>query len=74
MQSDIIGLSLFSVKDSFKKKLLTLYSHLTLYDHHPLRKLIQEFRSFLDNYIQTKRADIKVANNLFMKDNNQTYE
>ena len=51
MSTDIIGLSLFAVKDSFKKKLLTLFSHLTTYDHHPLRKIIQEFRSFLDNYI-----------------------
>lgn len=65
MQIDVIGLSLFSVKDTFKKKLLTLHTHLSSYEHHPLKKILTEFRIFLDNYIQTKKQDIKKANDFF---------
>ena len=48
MQTDIIGLSLFSVRDTFKKKLLTLFTHLSSYDHHPLKKIMQSFRTFVE--------------------------
>ena len=65
MQTDIIGLSLFSVRDTFKKKLLTLFTHLSSYDHHPLKKIMQSFRTFVEQYIQSKKSDIKRANDFF---------
>ena len=74
MQTDVIGLSLFSVKDTFKKKLLTLFQHLSQYDNHPIRKLMHEFRLFLENYIKTKHSDIKTANQFFQVEENSEFE
>lgn len=71
-KSDIFGYNFFEVSDILKKKLQTIHSHLK-FDHHPIRKIMQAYRGCLEDYIRTKRADIKQSLQLFDKENNHEY-
>jgi hypothetical protein len=67
MTSDLIGLTFYEVSDSYKKKFLTIYSHLQ-FEHHPIRKILDEFRKWLEDYIREKNSSIKQATSFFHKD------
>jgi hypothetical protein len=58
MQHDLIGLTFYGVSDAYKRKFITLHSHL-LFDHHPIRKLMDEFRKWFDHFIKDKQIKIK---------------
>ena len=55
---DIIGTGFYSVSDVFKRKFLTLHSHFK-FDHHPLRRLLEEFKRWLQSFISEKQGKIK---------------
>ena len=53
MANDLIGLSFYTVSEQYKKKFITLHSHLQ-FEHHPIRKLIDEFRKWMEEFIKEK--------------------
>ena len=57
LQHDLIGLSFYEVSEAYKKKFITVLSHLQ-FDHHPLRKLIDCFRYWLKHFIKDKQSKI----------------
>ena len=64
MQHDLIGLSFYEVSDQYKRKFLTLHSHFTTIEHHPLKRLMEEFRKWLPSYITEKQNKIKTASQM----------
>lgn len=53
-QVDLIGLSFYRCSDQYKRKFITLHQHFQ-FEHHPLRKLMDEFRRWLlESYIKEK--------------------
>lgn len=42
-----LGVDLFTITETLKKKILTLYQHLQ-YEHHPIRKIILFFQSCIE--------------------------
>ena len=58
MPQDIIGTGFYSVSDVYKRKFLTLHSHFK-FKHHPLRRLLDEFKRWLQGFITEKQGKIK---------------
>ena len=57
--NDLIGLTFYPVSEQYRRKFLTLHQHFQ-FEHHPLRKLMEEFRKWLiDTYIKDKYQKIK---------------
>lgn len=73
MTNDLIGLSFYSVSEQYKRKFLTLHSHLQQFDHHPIRKFMDEFRKWLDEFMKEKNIQIKHGASMFIKENAQEY-
>lgn len=53
MPMDCIGLSFYHVSDEYKRKFLTIYAHLQ-FEHHPIRKLLDEYRKWLEDFLKEK--------------------
>lgn len=68
LTNDLIGLTFYQVSDQYRRKFLTLHTHFQ-FEHHPLRKLMEEFRKWLETFIKEKLGKIKQAASLFQKDN-----
>ena len=58
MQHDLIGLTFYGVSDAYKRKFITVHSHLQ-FDHHPIRKLMDFFRKWIEHFIKDKQLKIK---------------
>lgn len=69
---DLIGLSFYGVSDQYKRKFLTLHQHFQ-FDHHPLRKLMDEFRKWLESFIKDKLSKIKKAAHMFQKESTLSF-
>ena len=69
MPQDIIGTGFYSVSDVYKRKFLTLYSHFK-FEHHPLRRLLDEFKRWLQGFIIEKQEKIKEMA-MFYEDKNE---
>lgn len=69
MPQDIIGTGFYSVSDVYKRKFLTLYSHFK-FEHHPLRRLLDEFKRWLQGFIIEKQGKIKEMA-MFYEDKNE---
>ena len=67
MQHDLIGLTFYGVSDAYKRKFITLHSHLQ-FDHHPIRKLMDEFRKWFDHFIKDKQIKIKQGLQLYSEE------
>ena len=70
--NDLIGLTFYEVSDQYKKKFLTLHQHFQ-FEHHPIRKLMEEFRKWLESFIKDKLGKIKHGAILFLKDNTDSF-
>eukprot|EP00347_Sterkiella_histriomuscorum_P004161 403361523 len=74
MKYDLIGLSFYEVSDLYKKKFLVLYSHFKDHDQFPIRKLMDEYRKWLEDFIFEKQDQIKRSALYFQKDQIQDYK
>lgn len=64
MAHDLIGLTFYNANGQYKRKFITLHSHFQ-FDHHPLRKLLEEFKHWLETFIRDKQGKIKTSSELF---------
>jgi hypothetical protein len=64
LTNDLIGLSFYEVSDQYRRKFLTLHTHFQ-FDHHPLRKLMEEYRKWMEHFIKEKQGKIKQAASMF---------
>lgn len=64
LTNDLIGLSFYEVSDQYRRKFLTLHTHFQ-FDHHPLRKLMEEYRKWMEQFIKEKQSKIKQAASMF---------
>ena len=64
LTNDLIGLSFYEVSDQYRRKFLTLHTHFQ-FDHHPLRKLMEEYRKWMELFIKEKQGKIKQAASMF---------
>jgi hypothetical protein len=71
-EHDIIGLCFYETTEQYKLKFQTLLAHLG-FDHHPIRKLMDIFRAWIENFIKEKHLDIKQAAGMFSTDNPAEY-
>lgn len=53
MTIDLIGLAFYGVSDEYRRKFLTIHAHLQ-FEHHPIRKLLDEFRKWLEDFLKEK--------------------
>lgn len=72
MQHDLIGLSFYGVSDAYKRKFITVHSHLQ-FDHHPIRKLMDEFRKWFDHFIKEKQLKIKQGHYFYAPEEHSSY-
>ena len=72
MQYDLIGLSFYGVSDGYKRKFMTVHSHL-LFEHHPIRKLMGEFRNWFERFVKEKQSKIKQGLSLYSASEHSKY-
>ena len=72
LTNDMIGLTFYLVSDQYKRKFLTLHSHFQ-FEHHPIRKLMEEFRKWLESFVKNKLQQIKVGAGFFQKEDTETF-
>jgi hypothetical protein len=72
MQHDLIGLSFYGVSDAYKRKFITVHSHLQ-FDHHPIRKLMDYFRKWFEHFIKDKQLKIKQGLEIYSLEEHKPY-
>ncbi len=55
---DTIGLAFYEINQGYRRKFWTMSSHLQ-FDHHPIRKLLDEYRRQLEDFIKDKNRNIE---------------
>jgi hypothetical protein len=76
MKDDIIGLSFYTISNDYKRRFSVLYSHFKNDDlgRFPIRKLLEKYREWLENYISDKSRSIEASAPYFTIEHLQEYK